>query len=90
MKAQLTALVLADMVVVGLAATAAQAEGGPSNVKSAEALQNPTGCAMPSVRYAPDRTSGRRRRPSRHRGPSTSRSIVASSTRCDGRCTAPR
>jgi hypothetical protein len=38
MKAQLTALVLAAMVVVGLAATAAQAEGGPSNVKSAEAF----------------------------------------------------
>src|SRR5438552_14212799 len=38
MKAQLIALVLAAMAVVGLAATAAQAEGGPSNVKSAEAF----------------------------------------------------
>ena len=38
MKVQLTALVLAALGVVGLAATAAQAEGGPSNVKSAEAF----------------------------------------------------
>src|SRR5512133_3560970 len=38
MKAQLIALVLAAMAVVGLAATAAQAESGPSNVKAAEAF----------------------------------------------------